>query len=104
MRKRNCSVLIRFTEKELEQLDRNVKKTGLTRESYIRTVLDEKTPKELPPMDFYDIMKELRQINNNMNQLAFRANAYGEFDRAEYRLNADELQKAIGTIMGKVFE
>ena len=104
MRQRNCSVLVRLNRAEMERLDKTVKKTGLSREGYIRQLINGNVPKELPPMDFYDVLKELRQINVNMNQIALKANSIGFIDVSEYRLNTKALQSAVGRIMEKLFD
>ena len=103
MRKRNSSVLIRFSDKELEALNLNVEKSGLSRESYIRAILNGKTIKELPPMDFINVLKELRHISTNMNQIALVANSTGLVDRAAYSANYSRLQEVIGEIMRQVY-
>lgn len=101
--KRNIEIKIRLNRGEMDQLEKNVKKTGMSREGYIRSLINGSTPKELPPMDFYEVMKELRKISSNMNQIAVRANSCGILDKTEYRANAENLQKAIGKIMEAVF-
>ena len=57
-----------------------------------------KPVKELPQMEFYDVLKVLRKISLNMNQIAVKANAIGFVDTAEYWKNVDEVQAAISEI------
>ena len=40
MRKRNVSLMFRMTETEAMELDRKVKQSGLSREAFIRAVLN----------------------------------------------------------------
>jgi len=103
MRKRNERVEIYLTKIELEELAKNVEKTGMSREAYLRMLISEKTPKELPPMEFYDLLKELRQINNNINQIAAKANSIGFIDHGQYRKDSEALMEVIGKIMHEVF-
>ncbi|MGL4668668.1 MAG: plasmid mobilization protein [Saezia sp.] len=46
---RKQSFIVRMTKEELASLDKKVKKTGMSREGYIRTLCNNKTPVEIPP-------------------------------------------------------
>jgi len=62
------------TEAENEIIGRRIKKTGLSREAYIRCLLLGTVPKEKPDEQFYAAMQELSAISNSVNQLARRGN------------------------------
>lgn len=79
MLKRNIKITFRLNAKEQQQLKKNVKKTGLSQETYIRRLIEGYVPKELPPIDYHAMMRELNAIGNSMNQIAARANATGFF-------------------------
>ena len=79
MLKRNIKITFRLNAKEHQRLKKCVKKTGLSQETYIRTLLDGYVPKELPPPDYHGMMRELNAIGNSINQIAARANATGFF-------------------------
>lgn len=49
-------------------------------------------------------MKNLRQINNNMNQVAAKANAMNFIDTAKYWANVSELQRTIGSLMEEMYQ
>ena len=51
MRKRNCRVEIYFTKDELESLTKKVRKSGLSRESFCRHLLNGAEIKEAPSAD-----------------------------------------------------
>ena len=95
MLKRNIKITFRLNAKEQQQLKKNVKKTGLSQETYIRRLIEGYVPKELPPIDYHAMMRELNAIGNSMNQIAARANATGFFLADEYARNADELRQAL---------
>ncbi len=103
MLKRKHQVLFRLNDTEYKVLKRNVKRSGLNREEYIRSALSNVTFKELPSLEFYDILKNLRQINNNLNQIAIKANAYGFIDARAYRENYSKLQEQIGEIIRGIY-
>ena len=93
MLKRNIKITFRLNAKEHQQLKKNVKKTGLSQETYIRTLLDGYVPKELPPPDYHGMMRELNAIGNSMNQIAARANATGFFLAEEYAMYMQEFRR-----------
>lgn len=70
MLKRNIKITFRLNAKEQQQLKKNVKRTGLSQETYIRRLIEGYVPKELPPIDYHAMMRELNAIGNSMNQIA----------------------------------
>ena len=103
MNKRNHRIQVWMNDSELNKLNSKVKKSGLSRESYIRLLVDGITPKEMPQIEFYEILKNLRHINNNLNQIAIKANAYGFIDARAYRENYSKLQEQIGEIIRGIY-
>jgi hypothetical protein len=91
--KRTSKFLIRLTEVELKSLDKKVKSTGMSREGYIRTLLNGYAPISVPPMDFFTMINELRAIGNNMNQIAHRAHTLSFIDVAYYEENVTRVLK-----------
>jgi len=69
MRKRNIRIWARVTEAENEIISKQIKKTGLSREAYIRCLLLGTVPKEKPDEQFYAAMQELSAINNSIKTL-----------------------------------
>ena len=66
MRKRNVAILFRLNRKEAEALDKKVKKSGLSREAYLRHLISGMVPRDAPPPDYYSMMRELHRIGNNL--------------------------------------
>ena len=72
MRKRNISIPIRVTEKELSVIDRKAARARLTRTEYLITCA---LSKEITLIeDLKPILADLRRIGNNLNQLTRLAN------------------------------
>lgn len=80
MRKRNHQINVRLDENELKKLEKKVAKSGLTREAYIRKVLNGSKVYPMPPVEFYDLIREVRRIGNNINQLTRMSNAGEKLD------------------------
>ena len=98
MRTREYSLHLRMTQAEMSLLRKQASKAGLKPQAYILALLKDKPVKELPQMEFYGVLKVLRQISLNMNQIAVKANAIGFVDTAEYWKNVDAVQAAISEI------
>ena len=70
------------------ELKRKARLAGLTETAVIRLLLRGYEPKEKPDGRFYDVMRELSAIGNNINQLAAKANALGFIDAPMLRNEA----------------
>jgi len=86
---RTQSFIVRMTPDELKALDKKVKRTKMSREAYVRTLCNNKTPVEIPPADYHALIREVRALGNNLHQIAYKANSMGLLDAPEYRRNAD---------------
>lgn len=96
--KRTCKVTFRLNRLEQQTLRRMVKKTGLSQEGYLRMLIAEHVPKELPPIEYHHLIRALSVISNSMNQIAARANATGFFLALEYAEQVVALRKQILSI------
>ena len=103
MRKRNKEVILWFTEDELKALDDKVERTGLTRSSYLRKVLLGHEIKERPPMEFFEMLKHLRNISLSMGDIAYAARYKCQLDDAYYRETVSYLQRTIGEFFEKYY-
>lgn len=92
-----------LNEKEYARLNKLKEKTGLTTQAYFLKLFYEIQPKELPSADFLEVLKVLRQIGNNMNQIALKANRTGNIHAKEYWENSRRLQEAISGLKSEMF-
>ena len=72
MSKRNIEIKVRLNRKEAEALNKRVKKSRLSREAYLRHLISGVVPQDAPPPDYFDFMRELHGVGNNLNQIAPR--------------------------------
>ena len=77
-----------FSKVEAQDLQKKAKKACLTEAALIRLLLRGYEPREKPDERFYDAMRELSAIGNNINQLAIKANALGFVDTPMLREEA----------------
>ena len=80
MRNRKVQILFRLTDDEAEKLHELVRKSGRSREAFLREMVKGYRLCEKPDPEFYKIMRELSAIGNRINQLAAKANALGFVD------------------------
>lgn len=87
-----------MSEKEYKRITRHAKSCGLTKSAYVRQLIIGYEPRESPPADYFAMTRELKEIGNNMNQLAFMANATGLIDEATYYENVIHLRDSLRRI------
>ena len=83
---------MRLSERDFKLLERRARKCGLSKSAYIRQLLHGYKPRETPPADYHAMRRELCEIGNNLNQVAFMANATGLVDEAAYYGNVIHLR------------
>lgn len=88
MRKRNVQILFRLDEDEAGQFNELVKKSGRSKEAFLREMVKGYRLCEKPDPEFYKMMRELSAIGNRINQLAAKANALGFVDAPMLREEA----------------
>lgn len=88
MRKRNVQILFRLTEEEAQQLYHLVRKSGRSKEAFLREMIKGYRLCEKPDPEFYQMMRELSAIGNRINQLAVKANALNFVDTPMLREEA----------------
>lgn len=93
MRKRNIQKIVRFSRDEAQDLQKKAKKACLSEAGLIRLLLRGYEPREKPDERFYDVMRELSSIGNNINQLAVKANTLGFVDVPQLKKEAERWHK-----------
>jgi len=102
MRKRNIQIIVRLDKDEQQRLRKLVKKSGLSQEVYIRHLIDGVVPNDMPPPDYFSMMKELHGIGNNLNQIAQKAHILNVVDVRRYDENMRLFNQAVKTITNAV--
>lgn len=89
---------LRLSEKESKRITRWAKSCRFIKSAYVRQLIIGYKPKESPPAGYFAMTRELKEIGNNMNQLAFMANASGLIDEAAYYENVIHLRDSLRRI------
>lgn len=98
MSKRTIEIKVRLNRKEAESLNKRVKKSRLSREGYLRHLINGSIPREAPPPDYYAMMRELYRIGNNLNQVAQKAHTLNVIDVQRYDAGVRLFETAVKQI------
>ena len=85
-------------DSEYERFRRIAVATNSTNSNLVRRFLQTSVFVEFPPVEYWEIIKQLDSIGNNLNQLARVAHSLGFIDEPEYRKNANEVSRAVAQL------
>ena len=102
MLNRNIKITFRLNKPESDNLRKRVKKSGMNQEAYLRHLITGLVPTDAPPPDYFAMMKELRHIGVNLNQIAQKAHGLNVLDVKRFDDNAAALSKAVVEITNAV--
>ncbi|MDD4509308.1 MAG: plasmid mobilization relaxosome protein MobC [Oscillospiraceae bacterium] len=100
MRKRNVHIQFWLDKKEAEAFTKKVKRSGLSREAYLRHLVNGLLPQDAPPPDYFSFMRELHGVGNNLNQIAQKAHVLNVIDVQRY----DEAMRRFEKVVGEITE
>ena len=90
---KNIEKHILMNKAEAQDLQKKAKRACLSEGGLIRLLLKGYEPREKPDERFYDVMRELSAIGNNINQLAAKANTLGFVDAPQLKKEAERWHK-----------
>ena len=94
MRKRNRHVSVWMNEQEYQHLKKQAELAGLGIDPFIRTLTAGVQMRPRPPDTYAALLRELSAIGNNVNQIAYWANATKGIGKAEIEEAAALVQQA----------
>lgn len=98
-RKRNRSVLLRFSNAEMDFLQQKMNEAGIrNREAYLRKMALDGYIIRIDFSELKEFTVALNRIGNNLNQIAKVANTYGEVSMPEVH----EFEAEVNKIFGKI--
>ena len=95
MKNRTIKKQFWLNETEEKLLKEKSKKAGLSEAEFIRSFINDYKLKEKPDENFYYVLKDLRGIATNVNQLARQANRYQYVDSNKFFAIADKISDFI---------
>lgn len=110
MRKRNRTISIRVSEQEYEAIQKKIQESKQTQQTFILNAIegaailtaeDSNLLKDIS-MQLASLLRQIKGIAVNINQLAYKANAYGEIPTErqlqEYGAQTETLRKEADAI------
>ena len=91
MRKRNIGIHLFLNEEEFYLLNELSVKTNLSKSQVLRFLLSTSNLIEAPPIEYKVLIRELRAIGNNINQLIVIARSNGILNVSELKKHLDKL-------------
>ena len=104
MNQRNIEIKVRLNKRESEKLNKLVKKSRLSREAYLRHLINGVVPRDAPPPDYYAMVRELYRIGSNLNQISQKAHILNAVDAQRYDEDVRRLESAVRQITAAVVE
>ena len=98
MRQIAKTVLLRLTAQEYAHLQETSKIAGLKIEPMIRKLIMGEKLRPQPPDAYTDLLRELSAIGNNINQIAYWANATKGISGSQIRDASALVQKAFNLV------
>lgn len=99
MRKRSNRVEIKLNDDELNHLNKLVKESNLSRESYLRMCINGLVPKPSPSTELIETIRILRQIAESLSDVSKSVYTQNGVDESMYIQNFELLQNQINEIM-----
>ena len=99
MRKRSKQFVIRLNADELNHLNKLVKASNLSRESYLRMCINGLVPKPSPSTELIETIGILRQIAEFLSDISKSVYTQNGIDESMYIQNFELLQNQINEIM-----
>lgn len=85
---------LRLTKAERELLAAKAKKAGMSCGEFLRKTICEQEIREAPTADVKELLRVMRRIGGNINQILHRANTVGFMDTVQLRKDLAELRQA----------
>ena len=85
MKKRTHAFCLRLTEEEFKNLTGKAADAGISREEFCRRILNGAEVRARPPADVPQLIREVRRVGNNIDQILMIANAKGLLDVPQLR-------------------
>lgn len=98
MNTRTNAVIVRLTDKEKKQLQRQAENAGLKMEPFIRKLIMGTDIQPRPPDNVVQLIREINYIGNNINQIAKKVNTENYVSQSQL----EEILHLLGEIYREV--
>ena len=98
MTTRTCRFELRLSRAELNDLTKKARKARMTNAGFIRRAIREQVVKEAPPVDVPVLIREVRRVGYNIDQVLKIARAQGLVDVPQLRKALEENRALVNRI------
>lgn len=98
MREKIARFEMKLSYDEEEKLKADSLRANLTKSEYVRRLIMNCKLKEKPDDRFYEVMRELTRMGNNLNQIAHVANYSKDIDKNFYNAEAKKWNKFMNQV------
>ena len=92
---KTVQIHFRLTQKEYDSIKRNSQKAGLSISEYARRSLAGEKIVSAPPAEFGELIREIKRVGSNLNQLVRKLNALGIVHDLELKRCVTDISKTI---------
>lgn len=89
---------LRLDDDEYSKLKEWSVASNRTMSNYLRDLLNDCQPVAFPPIEYQEVLRELRKVGVNLNQIASKAHTLGFVDEREYRAESERLWRVIAEL------
>ena len=103
MARRNCRFEVRLTKDEYYELTKTARKAGLTTGAFVRMAVAGQVIREAPSADVPELIREVRRVGHNIDQILKIANSKGLLEVPDLRKALEEnrvVEKLIANAYG----
>jgi hypothetical protein len=101
-RRRKHFVPLRLDDAEYQKLKEWSSASHRTMSGYLRELLADCQPVAFPPIEYQEVLYELRKIGINLNQIAGKAHSLGFVDEREYGAECDRLWRVVAELSSQM--
>jgi len=76
-------------------LKRKAEIANMNASELIRSLIMGYEPQAKPPIEFYEMIKQLRKLGSNLNQIAMKAHGLGFIDELSYKKEVEKIDNLI---------
>ena len=103
MARRNCRFEVRLTKDEYYELTKKARKAGLNTGAFVRMAVAGQVIREAPSADVPELIREVRRVGHNIDQILKIANSKGLLEVPDLRKALEEnraVEKLIANAYG----
>ena len=93
MRKGYKKIEVYFPDAEYEEFLKKVRRTNISISEFVRRMAADQVIREAPHVDVPLLIREVKRVGNNINQLLVLANSKGFFDKVALTAALEELRE-----------